>query len=257
VRSNTLPPATHTNCFVIGDSPGARIAVDPSPCDDNELERVITALQPLRISEILITHHHGDHNERADHIARRLQVPLRMSRYTEQRLRVGKPGFFEGIQLRHCAAGDRLCEWLGQPVVAIAVPGHDEGQLALAPAGDKPAWCIVGDLIQGIGTVVICPPEGDMLKYFDTMEKMIALNPAVILPSHGIAMGSTFRLLATLQHRQRRESVILDHWRNGASEDAMLQAMYSELDPRLMPLARINIQAHLAKLQQQEIINRK
>ena len=48
-------------------------------------------------------------------------------------------------------------------------------------------------------TVVISEPEGDMTTYFQTLEKVIALQPSVIIPSHGIPMGGTYRIEATLQ----------------------------------------------------------
>src|SRR3546814_7226144 len=61
--------------------------------------------------------------------------------------------YFQGLAVHHYREGDVICRWLGRPVKVYEVPGHDEGQLALMP--DDLAWCIVGDLIQGIGTVVI------------------------------------------------------------------------------------------------------
>ena len=88
------------------------------------------------------------------------------------------------------------------------IPGHDAGQLALAPESLR--WFIVGDLIQSLGTVVISTPEGDMATYFQTLEKIIELGPSVIVPSHGTPMRSTFRLQATLQHRREREKAVLE-----------------------------------------------
>lgn len=251
VRSNTLPPAEHTNCFLLGDSGTDQIIVDPSPANDDELQRLIATIKPFAPTAIFITHHHGDHNERADVLARALNLPLRMSEYTQQRLQETKPAFFDGITVQTCFDGDIQCHWLGQPVHAIAVPGHDEGQMALAPQGQSPAWCIVGDLIQGIGTVIISPPEGDMAQYFRTMQTMIDLNPIIIVPSHGFAMGGTFRLQATLDHRKQRENSILERHQLGENEDQILASLYAGLHPKLMPLARINIQSHQRKLQQE------
>ncbi len=251
VRSNTLPPATHTNCFVLGDEAGKRIAVDPSPADDAELQRLFNTLQPLGIEAIFITHHHGDHNERADVLARMMNLPLRMSTYTDKRLRTAKPEFFEGVAVQHCHDGETQCHWQDKPVQSIAVPGHDEGQMALAPIGENPPWCIVGDLIQGVGTVVIAPPEGNMATYFNTMLAMIARNPTVIVPSHGFAMGGTFRLQATLDHRSAREQDILKRHQDGENEDQILAGLYSDIPEVLLPLARITIQSHVAKLQQE------
>src|SRR3546814_809639 len=137
-----------------------------------------------------------------------------MSEDTQQRL-FAKKGmdYFQGLAVHHYREGDVICRWLGRPVKVYEVPGHDEGQLALMP--DDLAWCIVGDLIQGIGTVVIAKPEGDMRKYFATLERLIALNPRVIIPSHGMALGTVYRLEETLKHRRQREQQVLSLWREG------------------------------------------
>src|SRR3546814_10346747 len=87
---------------------------------------------------------------------------------------------------------------------------------------DELAWGIVGDLIQGIGTVVIAKPEGDMRKYFATLERLIALNPRVIIPSHGMALGTVYRLEETLKHRRQREQQVLSLWREGKDLETML-----------------------------------
>jgi endoribonuclease LACTB2 len=226
--------------------------VDPSPNSKEELERLLAAAGEIGFDEVFLTHHHPDHNQFADEIARRTGVPVGMSADTEARMRAKRPGFFKDIQVRNHAEGEELTRWLGQPVRAYAVPGHDEGQLALMP--DNRAWCIVGDLIQGVGTVVIAPPEGNMRKYFATLRQVIALKPAAIYPSHGIGMGSTHYLEAALQHREQREAQIHGLFDAGSSEDQILAEVYKDVDPRLLPFARINIQSHLEKLREDGVI---
>lgn len=252
VRSNTLPPALHTNCFIVGDEGTHRVLVDPSPWNDDELEELIQVVTPLGITEIFLTHHHPDHSERADVLARRLGVGVASSTDTAQRIARRAPSFFDDIPRRVVSDGDVVAHWLGRPVRALAVPGHDEGQLALMP--DDRAWCIVGDLIQGIGTVVIHKPEGHMGRYFRSLERIIELAPKVIVPSHGIAMGTTFRLEETLRHRRLREASVLELYRAGQTVEQMLAAIYRDLDPRLLPLARENIETHLEKLREEGLV---
>ena len=258
VRSNTLPPAIHTNCFLIGDDDGRRVLVDPSPNSAEELERLRAAAGKFGFDEVFLTHHHPDHRQYADEIARRAGVPLGMSAWTLQHLRSSQArysagaNYGEGLELRLYGDGDVVTRWLGQPVRALAVPGHDEGQLALMP--DNRAWCIVGDLIQGVGTVVIAPPEGDMRKYFATLERVIALQPRVIYPSHGVAMGGVHYLEQALKHRRMRETQILGLFSAGRSMDEMLAEVYRDVDPRLLPLAKINIESHLSKLRADGVI---
>ena len=245
VRSNTLPPADRTNALIIGDH-----LVDPSPCSSEERDRMITVLKRFHLKGIFLTHHHGDHNEYADDLARTFGIPIRLSTDTWQRLQVKKPAsYWQDVMVETVKDGDVLTEWLEQPVRIHAVPGHDEGQLGLAP--DSMAWFLVGDLIQGIGTVVIAPPEGNMKKYFASLEKVIDLDPTFIIPSHGIIMGSTHRLVETLKHRKQREAQVLELHQQGKTDMQMLDTIYVGLDARLKPLALCNITAHKQKLSEE------
>jgi endoribonuclease LACTB2 len=253
VRSNTLPPATHTNVFWFGGTGGPRVLVDPSPADRAELDRLCRRLDEFGVDLVFLTHHHPDHREYADEIARRYRVPIGLSADSHARIaaRAGAK-YFEGVEVRHYAEGDVLTRWQGEPVRVVAVPGHDEGQLA--PMPDSRAWCIVGDLIQGIGTVVIAPPEGNMRKYFASLRKVIELDPAVIIPSHGLALGGTHFLQMALKHREQRERDIHTRHTAGLSEDQILGEVYRGVDPRLLPLARLNIRSHLAKLREDGLV---
>lgn len=250
VRSNTLPPAMHTNVFWFGDEGHPRVLVDPSPANREEFGRLCQRLEQWGVDLVFLTHHHPDHREFADELARRFGVPLGLSADSEQRIRQKSgAGFFEGLEVRRYAEGDVISHWRGEPVRLLAVPGHDEGQLA--PMPDSRRWCIVGDLIQGVGTVVIAPPEGNMRKYFASLQRVIDLDPAVILPSHGLALGSTHYLRTALAHRQERERVIGALHREGRGEDDILGTVYRDVDPRLLPLARLNIRSHLDKLREE------
>ncbi len=252
VRSHTLPPAQFTNCFLIGDDDAHRILVDPSPKSDELAEALIAAAATLGVHEVFLTHHHIDHRERAEVIARRLGVGIAMSADTQARITARQPGVFDGLAVRNYGDGDPVTRWLGRSVRTYAVPGHDEGQLALMPDGH--AWCIVGDLIQGVGTVVIPSPEGNMRKYFASLERVIAWNPRVVIPSHGVAQGGLFFIEQTLQHRRQREAQVLTLHRAGKTADEMLPEIYPALDPPLLPLAKMNIDSHIAKLREEGLI---
>tara|TARA_B100001741_G_scaffold259270_1_gene222731 strand:- start:42 stop:587 length:546 start_codon:yes stop_codon:yes gene_type:complete len=177
-------------------------------------------------------------------------VPIYLSQDCYQRI-LGKfqQDYFHGVEIRVLFEGDSVTRWHGEEVRVFEVPGHDAGQLALAP--ESLSWFIVGDLIQGIGTVVISEPEGDMATYFKTLEKVIKLQPSVIMPSHGIPMRGTFRLEATLQHRREREKQVLSLFHQGRTEQQMLESIYQDIPPMLYPYALKNIQSHLRKLRQE------
>jgi ribonuclease/clavin/mitogillin len=243
--SNTLLPATRTNAFLIGDG-GPKILLDPSPKDRLEYIKLKNTVALFGLDKILLTHHHPDHHESAPDLARDLNIPMLMSLDTHTRLTKKDPDYFQGIQVSFVKEGDVVTKWLGRDVVIYEVPGHDEGQVALAPT--DLSWFIAGDLFQGVGTVVIGDDEGDMKKYFTTLEKIIAMNPRVLFPSHGIGLGGVNILVNTLEHRKQRERDVLAHYQNGLTEDQILEILYEKVDQRLWPYARKNIRKHIEKL---------
>jgi len=249
--SNTLPPATRTNAFLIGDN-GPKILVDPSPKDAEEYRKLKNTIQLFGIDKVLLSHHHPDHHERSVELAKEFKVPMMMSRDTYERLTKIIPGYFEAVEINIIKEGDVVTQWLGRNVVIHEVPGHDEGQVALA--AEDMSWFIAGDLFQGVGTVVIGDDEGDMGKYFKTLEKVIALKPRVLFPSHGIGLGGTNILKNTLEHRKMREEQVLAFHQEGKNEDEMIAIMYADVDQRLWPYARKNIRKQLEKLKAENLV---
>ncbi|MCF6178295.1 MAG: MBL fold metallo-hydrolase, partial [Geopsychrobacter sp.] len=248
--AKTFPPLKRTTAFLLGDEAAPRILVDPSPESAQVLEKLLRTLKPDRLSALFLTHHHQDHHEHAPELARRLNLPLWMSAETRV-LILQKQGaaYFAGLQVEIKQAGDCLTRWKGEAVRVYAVPGHDVGQLALAPESLR--WFLVGDLIQSFGTVVIGAPEGDMATYLQTLKKIIALDPAVILPSHGMPMRGTHRLQTTLQHRQQREEAIYKLSAEGKTPEEILSLIYDDIPSPLQPFALQNIESHLLKLRRE------
>lgn len=251
--SNTFPPANRTNAFIIGDGVDAdsrKLLIDPSPKDEAELKKFLKSVSKIGFDSIFLTHHHPDHYEFAAEIARTFKMGIELSADTLVRIKERSgDNYFEGIALTIRKEGDVVTKSIGSPVRVYEVPGHDEGQLALAP--DTMNWFLVGDLIQTVGTVVIQAPEGDMKKYFHTLERVIALKPKNIIPSHGIIIGGTHKLEETLKHRRLREEQVLALKKENKSMDEMLTAIYPGLEASLLPYAQRQIEAHLKKLQEE------
>lgn len=250
--SHTFPPANRTNAFIIGDgknSDSPKILIDPSPKDEHELDKFLKSVDKIGFDSIMLTHHHPDHYQFANVIAKKYSVGIQLSKDTYER--IGKK-YFEGIKISFLKEGDILTRSLGQNVNVYEVPGHDEGQLALAP--ENLNWFLAGDLIQTIGTVVIQAPEGDMKKYFQTMERVIALKPKNIIPSHGIIIGGTNKLEDTLRHRQMREEQVFTLINEGKNMDEMIAVIYQGIEDKLIPYAQRTIDAHLKKLRDEKKI---
>jgi glyoxylase-like metal-dependent hydrolase (beta-lactamase superfamily II)/8-oxo-dGTP pyrophosphatase MutT (NUDIX family) len=245
--SNTFPPANRTNSFIIGDENEHKILIDPSPKDESELLKFYKSIEKFGFNSIFLTHHHPDHYEFSNVIAKKYNVPIEMSEYTYRR--IGEK-YFAGIKIVLRKEGDIVTKSLGRDIYVYSVPGHDEGQLALAPKSME--WFLVGDLIQTIGTVAILAPEGNMQKYFDTLQRVLELNPKNIIPSHGIIVGGTNKIFETLNHRKMREEQIKDLLKKNCTIDEMIKFIYPDLQSGLISYAKRTIEAHLEKIQLEE-----
>lgn len=250
--SHTLPPATRTNSFLIGDDNAKKIIIDPSPKDDEEFRKFKNTLNLFGFNEILLTHHHPDHIERANDLAKEFGVTILLSEYTKNKILSRDPQYFNGITTKNIKDGDIVTQWLNKNVLVMEVPGHDEGQVAIY--SEDLSWFIAGDLFQGVGTVVIGGDEGNMSKYFDTLSKIINLSPKVVFPSHGIGLGGTSILEKTLNHRRQREAQVYSLYTEGVSPEEMLSRLYGDVDKELWPFALMNIYKHLDKLKQENRI---
>ena len=249
--SPTLPPADRTNAFLIGDGESS-VLVDPSPVDRSEYNKfkrtILNFSDSGKPRQIFLTHHHPDHHQFAPLLAQELGATFVLSKDTHQRI-CAKWGenYFRGIACRYKKQGDELTTWRGQSIFVHEVPGHDQGQLALIP--ESLDWAIVGDLIQTVGTVVIAPPEGDMKLYFQSLERMIGLNPRVVFPSHGMPLGGVQKLLETLKHRKTREKQIRQLLQKGMNKEEILSEIYPSLPVDLYEPARRTIHAHIRKIE--------
>jgi len=131
-------------------------------------------------------------------------------------------------------------------VIVIETPGHDEGQLSLLR--EDRSWMIVSDLIQTVGTEVIGGEEGDMKKYFTSLNRVIDISPEAIFPSHGIGLGGVDKIKSTLKHRLDRELTISKYLAEGIEQSEMLKLIYPQLPERLHKYALATIATHISKI---------
>ena len=249
LKTRTLPPATHTNAMLLGSSD--LVLVDPGAPwaeDQHRLAEIVISEARRsggRLRGIWLTHHHDDHVAGAAALQRQFQVPLWAHASTAAQLRD------RGLCInRHFAGGERLT-LAGRPELRIRIvhaPGHASGHLCFFE--ERTLTLLCGDMLSGFGTVVIDPPDGSMVEYLESLRKLAGLGAKVILPSHGTMMRDAPRVLdEAWQHRLRREERVFDAWLGGERDpEAMLDAVYGDIDPRARPLAARQILAHLERL---------
>src|SRR3954465_13505126 len=194
LRTPTLPPAAHTNVYLVGPDAGPVAVVDPgSPYPDQQaiLDRVLASAPPC---PVLLTHHHGDHGGGATALAERWSVPIAAHPATARRL-AGR------VEVSHRLGGGDTPDG----GTAIFTPGHAEGHLCYA-VGDA---VVAGDMIAGVGTILIDPSEGDMAVYLASLERLLARPQMTLLPAHGPAIRDGHgKLSEYLSHRRMRESLV-------------------------------------------------
>jgi len=249
LATRTLPPADRTNAYLLGT--GERVLVDPGsplPRELDRLERAVAALAQRgegRVTAIWLTHHHPDHVGGVEEMRRRLGVPV-LAHAETARLLADRGLTVDG----ELADGERVT-LAGDPpfpVRAVHTPGHAPGHLCFLDE----TWgsLLAGDMVAGIGTVVIDPPLGDMDAYLASLDKLAELAPGTLFPAHGPAiLDAVGKLREYADHRRWREERVLAAWRDGLREPRrMLPRVYDDVPEPAWPLAERQILAHLERL---------
>lgn len=235
LRTPTLPPATHTNTYVVGPDAGPCVVVDPgSPYPDQQTV-LVEALDKIDIAAVLLTHHHGDHIGGAEAFAAARNVPIAAHRRTIDRL--------AGIVpiTRELRDGERI----EADIECVFTPGHADGHLVFEQGGVQ----IAGDMVAGLGTILIDPSEGDMADYLASLARMLGRAPAMLLPAHGpVITDAAGKLREYIAHRTMREDRVVAALRDHGSVAELTPVVYADTPRMLWPLAERSLRAHLDKL---------
>ncbi len=227
-----------TTSFLVGSVPAGCVVIDPGPEDEGHLNRLVEEARAWGgLRSILITHGHSDHYEGARTLASRAGAPILA--WSREGTPVADQELHDG-QIIECGP-DRL--------QVIHTPGHRFDHVCFLL--EKARLLFAGDLVAGVGTVVILPPEGNMADYLTSLRRLLALDLALILPAHGpVVTQPHARLQEYIDHRLLRERQILEVLRAGLERiPEMVQRIYADVDPRLHGFAGESVRAHLLKLE--------
>lgn len=225
-----------TNTWVLREPGSAEaVVVDPGPLDEAHLDRVRAAAEHDggRVALVLLTHHHADHADAAEHLAALTGAVLR------------------GAGRDQPADGETLTAG-GLRAEVLATPGHTADSLCvLLPAE---GLLLTGDTILGRGSTIVSWPDGDLGSYLTSLERLAGLaeegSVQRIAPGHGALVTAPATAVRTLlRHRHDRLDQVRAALAAGASGvDAVLEAVYGPVDRRLAFAARTTVQAQLAYL---------
>ena len=257
VRTPTLPPATHTNTFLVGTKEA--VLIEPATPYRDEQDLMVEWVQAARLKgiepiAILATHHHPDHVGGATALRDRLELPLWAHAMTAQRL----DGIVDIDML--IQDGERIVLEGPTPTAlsALHTPGHAPGHLCFTD--EATGIMIAGDMVASVGTIIVEPYDGDMLLYVESLRKMSSLEPTALLPAHGDVIQQPQAILSFyIEHRLMREKKVLDalEARGEPSRPRHLVAeAYADTPKHIWPLALRSIEAHLIKLERESRIQK-
>ena len=231
IRADNPGPFTlsGTNTWVVGRDPCW--VVDPGPALDRHLAAIEAEVGARGGARgIVLTHDHADHAESAQEMATRLGVRVAATRAARATVRI--------------TDGDEA-----GPFLVIATPGHAPDHVALV-AGPV---CFSGDAILGEGSVFIAPDPGALSGYLAALERLQAMDLALLCPGHGPVVEDPHakigEYLAHRRDRERRVIAALDDGKRSVEE--LLAEVWDDAPAVLRPAAAVTLAAHLDKLEEE------
>jgi ribonuclease/clavin/mitogillin len=243
IRTATLPPADHTNCYLIGDPEGDFIIIDPAVRHREDMESLADAVERHsgNLLAIAFTHSHGDHLADMNLLGEAFDVPIWGSEYTSRSVDCDRI-LVEGDVL---ILGDQ--EWK-----VLITPGHHPGHTCfLSEAG-----LIAGDMVAGFGTILIPPSTGDMDVYIEQLKRLKSLQPNLLFPSHGPVIALPERKFSNyIEHRTSRHQKVLDAVTSGLQSVSQISIKAYQDTPDAHPgLAQDQTLAHLLSHQRNGLV---
>jgi glyoxylase-like metal-dependent hydrolase (beta-lactamase superfamily II) len=244
---------TGTVSYVVGQDKVA--IIDPGPDYEAHATALLDAVRGETVTHILVTHTHRDHSPNTA----RIKAATGATVYAEGPHRASRPryeseknasesgadrAFKPDIALRD---GDTI-EGAGWALQAVATPGHTANHLAFAWRDRKTIFA--GDHVMGWSTSIVAPPDGSMIDYMASLERLAERDEDLYFPGHGPEIPEGPRYVRFLiRHRQAREASILHRLAKGEADiPTIVRAIYIGIDPRLTGAAGYSVLAHLEDL---------
>ena len=237
-----------TGTYIVGR--GKVAVIDPGPDDPAHVAALADALRGETITHHMITHTHRDHSPATAALQRQAGGKSygfgphgsgRQGGVHDQVEEGGDMAFRPDVTVRD---GD-VIEGDGWTLEAVYTPGHTSNHVCYALKQEKVLF--PGDHVMGWSTTIVSPPDGDMLAYMTSLEKLLRRDDARYWPTHGPAIDEPRAFVAALiEHRRDRERQILACLKDGVGQiPAMVKVMYADVNPGLHGAAARSVLAHL------------
>ncbi|AZZ80109.1 MBL fold metallo-hydrolase [Gordonia alkanivorans] len=231
-----------TNTYVLR-APGSDecVVVDPGPPKYKHHARRLAELPGVALT--LITHRHFDHTGGVKRLHQRTGAPVRAR--LDKFCRNAEP-------LR-----DReVIEIAGLRITVLHTPGHTGDSVSFLVEHDDQRAVLTGDTILGSGTTVLDPSDGGLRDYLNSLNRLIVEGDgAALLPAHGPDHPDLVPVARFYKaHREERIDQIvaaLDDMGvspHEAKPMKVVRRVYSDVDKKLWPAARMSVKAQLEYL---------
>ena len=202
VLCNNPSPFTFTGTvsYIVGQ--GKVAIIDPGPDDEAHAAALLDAVRGETVTHIFVTHTHRDHSPNTA----RIKAATGATVYAEGPHRASRPRF-ESEKHNPESGADRdfgpdvevedgdVIEGAGWALEAVATPGHTANHMAFAWPERK--FNFVGDHVMGWSTSIVAPPDGSMIDYMASLDRLAAREEDLYFSGHGpeIPEGQRYRAL--------------------------------------------------------------
>ena len=175
---------TGTVSYIVGQ--GKVAIIDPGPDSEAHAQALLDAVRGETVTHILVTHTHRDHSPNTA----RIKAATGATVYAEGPHRASRPRY-ESEKHNPESGADRdfrpdvkvahgeTIEGDGFRLEAVATPGHTANHLAFAWPDRNISF--VGDHVMGWSTSIVAPPDGSMVDYMASLERLAARERGAVL----------------------------------------------------------------------------
>ncbi|GAA3045215.1 MBL fold metallo-hydrolase [Gordonia defluvii] len=225
------------------------VVVDPGPRKYKQHVKKIVGAGNVVLT--LITHRHHDHIGAIGALHKRTGAPVRAKRPSLCR---------DAAPL----VDREVISVAGLRITVLSTPGHTGDSMSFLVECDGRRAMLTGDTILGSGTTVLDPRDGGLRDYLNSVNRLIVEgsgpmeSATVLLPGHGPDHPDLVPLARFYKrHREERIDQIrlaLDAMGvkpSKAKPMKIVRSVYSDVDKKLWPAARMSVKAQLEFLRQE------
>lgn len=230
-----------TNTYLLGEQ--AVAVIDPGPLIAGHIENIVEK-STGSIQWILATHTHPDHSPGIVLLAEMtgaevLGMPAPDGQHQDRTF----------TPTRVLSDADAL-ETDEFRLDAVHTPGHASNHLCYRHAALN--WLFTGDHVIDGSTVVIDPPDGNMKRYIESLQKCRDLGCDALAPGHGEVINDPARAIDwIIDHRLEREGKVRAaiQANPNLTTHELVPHVYQDVDPKLFGWAERSLLAHALKLE--------